>query len=189
MVTLALILTPSLANFISDARVARARTDTQTIASAVVQFYKDNGFFPQWSVAQNGGPGTSANKVDLLISLGNLPSSASNATATWTTGSTDLLSDQLMSNAPSYALKTAGAQFGWSGPYLSSAIEADAWNNRYMVNVGLIEATAGVQGQGGATKSAVWIISAGVNGTLETAYSQSVLTAILSGDDIGIRIQ
>src|SRR5919202_1279955 len=39
IVTLALILTPSVTNFINDSRVARARTDTQTIAAAVVQFY------------------------------------------------------------------------------------------------------------------------------------------------------
>src|SRR5687768_1450367 len=64
IVTLALILTPSVTNFITDSRVARTKSDTQTVASAVVQFYKDNGFFPQWSTANAGGPGTAANKVD-----------------------------------------------------------------------------------------------------------------------------
>ena len=58
IVTLALVLTPSVTNFITDSRVARARRDTQTIATAIHQFFKDTGFFPQWSLAQNGGPGT-----------------------------------------------------------------------------------------------------------------------------------
>jgi prepilin-type N-terminal cleavage/methylation domain-containing protein len=187
IVTLALVLTPSITNFISDARVARTRTDTQTVASSIVQFYKDNGFFPQWSQASAGGPGSSTDKVDLLISPGNTPVVA--AANAWTTGTTGMLVGQLMSNTPGYTLKNTTAQFGWNGPYLSSTIGADAWNNRYAVNVGLIDLGAGTQTAGGATKSAVWVISAGPNGQIETAYSQPVTTALLSGDDIAVRVQ
>lgn len=184
IVTLALVLTPSIANFITDARVARARSDTQTFAGAITQFFRDNGFYPQWSVAQNGGPGTAQNKVDVLVSAGNVPASAGVSTNPWTTGSTDLLADQLMTNAPGYTNKTAGAQFGWNGPYLSSEIGADAWNFRYMVNVGLLDPSQGV-----GNKNAVWVICAGPNGTMDTAHTQSVLTAVLTSDDIGFRIQ
>jgi prepilin-type N-terminal cleavage/methylation domain-containing protein len=187
IVTLALILTPSITNFISDSRVARTRTDTQTLAASIVQFYKDNGFFPQWSQASAGGPGSSTDKVDLLISPGNTPVVA--AANTWTNGTTGTLVGQLMSNTPGYTLKNATAQFGWNGPYLSSTIGADAWNNRYAVNVGLIDPTAGTQTPAGATKSAVWVISAGPNGQVETAYSQPVTTALASGDDIAVRVQ
>lgn len=187
IVTLALMLTPSITNFINDSRVVRARKDTQTVASSVVQFYRDNGFFPQWSTASAGGAGTAANKVDLLVSEGNVPLVA--APNTWTTGSMDLLTDQLMSNAPTYTLKNATATFGWNGPYLSSGLGADAWNNRYMVNVGLLDNTQGTQTSGGATKSAVWVMSAGPNGQIETAYTQSITAAVLTGDDIGVRLQ
>jgi prepilin-type N-terminal cleavage/methylation domain-containing protein len=187
IVTLALILTPSITNFINDSRVARTRTDTQTVAAAVVQFYKDNGFFPQWSTANAGGPGTNANRVDLLVSPGNVPAVA--AANTWTTGSTDTLVNQLMSNTPAYTLRTATSQFGWNGPYLSSAIGADAWNNRVAVNVGLIDTTIGTQTAAGATKSAVWVISAGPNGQIETPYGQPITTAATSGDDIAVRVQ
>lgn len=187
IVTLALILTPSITNFINDSRIARTRSDTQTVAAAIVQFYKDNGFFPQWSTAQNGGPGTSTNKVDLLVSDGNVPAAA--APNLWTTGTTDAIADQLLSNAPSYTMKTATATFGWNGPYLSSGIGADAWNNRYAVNVGLIDTTQGTQTSAGATKSAVWVISAGPNGQIETAYTQPITAAVQGGDDIGVHIQ
>jgi prepilin-type N-terminal cleavage/methylation domain-containing protein len=187
IVTLALILTPSITNFINDSRVARTQTDVQTVASAVTQFYKDNGFFPQWSLANAGGPGLPANKVDLLISPGNIPTVAS--PNTWTTGATDALTDQLMSNAPGYTMKTATATFGWNGPYFSTDIGADAWNNRYMVNVGLIDTTQGTQTSGGATKSAVWMISSGPNGQIETAFTQPMTTAVKSGDDIAVRLQ
>lgn len=187
LVTLALVLTPSITNFINDSRVARTRTDTQTLAAAVIQFYKDNGFFPQWSMANAGGPGTAANKVDLLVSPGNVPMAA--APSPWTTGTTSTIVDQLVANTPSYTLKSASAAFGWNGPYLSSTVGADAWNNRYMINVGLIDTTQGTQTAAGATKSAVWVISAGSNGQIETGYSQPITTATVAGDDIAVRVQ
>jgi prepilin-type N-terminal cleavage/methylation domain-containing protein len=188
IVTLALVLTPSIINFITDSRVARARSDTQTVASAIIQFYRDNGFFPQWHTAgATGGQGLPANLVDLLVGPGATPSVT--AANTWTTGTTDALADQLVGNAPGYTVRTAAAQFGWNGPYLTSAIGADPWNNRYMINVGLIDMTVGTQTSGGATKSAVWMITAGPNGQIETAYAQPITTAASSGDDIAFRIQ
>jgi prepilin-type N-terminal cleavage/methylation domain-containing protein len=187
IVTLALMLTPSVTNFISDSRTARARTDTQTIAAAVVQFYKDNGFYPQWSAASNGGPGVNGHKVDLLVSGGNVP--AAGAPNTWTTGTTDTLSNQLLMDAPGYTMRSATSTFGWNGPYLSSVLAGDSWNNRYTVNIGLIDTTQGVQTAAGVTKSAVWVLSAGPNGQIDTAPNQSMTTAVLAGDDIGVRVQ
>jgi len=187
LVTLALVLTPSITNFINDSRVARARTDTKTVAAALVQFYKDNGFYPQWITATAGGPGTAANRRDLLISPGNVPTTA--AASLWTTGTNDTIANQLMGNTPTYTVKTATNTYGWNGPYLSSGIGADPWNNRYMVNVNLIDTTLGTQTSAGVTKSAVWVISAGPNGQIETTYAQSITTAVTGGDDIGVRIQ
>jgi prepilin-type N-terminal cleavage/methylation domain-containing protein len=187
LVTLALVLTPSITNFINDSRVARTKADTQTLAAAVVQFYKDNGFFPQWSAANAGGPGLPANLVDLLVGPGNVPTVA--VANLWTTGTTDDMAAQLMGNTPAYTLKNATAAYGWNGPYLSSSISADAWNNRYMINSGLIDTTQGTQTAGGVTKSAVWVISAGSNGIIETPFAQDMTTAVLLGDDIGVRIQ
>jgi prepilin-type N-terminal cleavage/methylation domain-containing protein len=187
IVTLALVLTPSIVNFINDSRVARARTDTQTLSASIIQFYRDNGFFPQWSTANAGGPGTAANRVDLLVSAGNVPSAAT--ANTWTTGTNDRLDDQLVANAPAYTTRTASSAFGWNGPYVSNAIGADPWGNRYMVNIGLIDTTQGTQGVGGGTKSAVWVISAGPNGIIETTHTQAITAGALGGDDIGIRLQ
>lgn len=187
IVTLALILTPSVTNFINDSRVARTRSDTQTLAAAIVQFYKDNGFFPQWSAAQNGGPGTAANKVDLLVSQGNVPTTAS--ASPWTTGTTDTLTDQLVTNAPGYTMKSATGGFGWNGPYLSSGIGADAWNYRYSVNIGLMDPTQGTKTAAGATKSVVWVLSAGSNGQIETPHNQPITSAAVGGDDIAVQVQ
>ena len=187
IVTLALVLTPSITNFINDSRMARTKTDTATLAAAVTQFYKDNGFWPQWTTANNGGPGLAANKVDLLVSGGNVPVAA--AANLWTTGTTDAIADQLIGNAPAYAMRTATSTFGWNGPYVSNTIGADAWNNRYAINVGLIDASLGTQTAAGATKSAVWVISAGANGQIETPYVQPMTAAAPSGDDIAVKVQ
>lgn len=187
IVTLALILTPSIANFINDSRIARARSDCNTIGSAITQFYRDNGFFPQWRAANKSGPGLPQDQVALLVSGGNIPTEQT--PSQWSTGSMSLMSDQLLTNAPGFRLRTSTSQFGWNGPYLSSEIGSDPWNNRYMVNIGLIDTSAGVVGVSGVPKNAVWVISAGPNGLIETPYTQITTAATMGGDDIGIRIQ
>jgi hypothetical protein len=125
--------------------------------------------------------------VDLLVSPGNVPTVAS--ANTWTTGTTDTINNQLISNTPGYTMKTATSAFGWNGPYLSSVIGADSWNNRYAINIGLIDTTQGTQTGAGATKSAVWVISAGPNGQIETTYTQPITTAVVGGDDLATRVQ
>lgn len=187
IVTLALVLTPSIANFINDSRTARARADCQTIAAAVVQFYRDTGFFPQWATATNGGAGAPDARLQVLAGLGTLP--LENAPSPWSTGRTGLLSDQLVSNRPGYALRTPAAQFGWNGPYIASELGSDPWGRRYVVNIGLIDTTPGPSTAAGRIKAAVWVLSAGANGIIETPFTQSALTAQLAGDDIGQRIQ
>jgi prepilin-type N-terminal cleavage/methylation domain-containing protein len=193
LVTLALVLTPSVANFVRDARVARAQNDSRTIATAILEFYKDNGFAPAWAVAQNGGPGPAASRLDILVSPGNAPGidlragTLAGTLAGWLNGRVGLLADQLMSDTPAYATRTPGSQSGWNGPYLSSTLGSDPWGNRYIVNIGQIEMAAG--NGPGATKFAVWVLSAGPNGIIETLPNQPFTSAVLGGDDIGRRLQ
>jgi prepilin-type N-terminal cleavage/methylation domain-containing protein len=188
LVTLALVLTPSITNFINESRIARTRHDAQILGAAVVQFYKDNGFFPRWDTAgAAGGPGVLADEVDVLIGPGNTPTQA--VADDWTTGTTDTIANQLLANTPGYTPKNATAAYGWNGPYLSNSISADAWNNRYMINVRHIDTTQGTQTSAGTPKQAVWVISAGSNGIIETPYDQNMTTAAIGGDDIGVRIQ
>lgn len=187
VVTLALVLTPSISNFINDSRRARAESDCQTIMSAIVQFYRDNGFFPLWRLAQGGGPGLPEHRLQLLISPGNIPQE--DQPTLWSTGVAGQLAEQLVNDTPGYALKSGTSQNGWVGPYLSSAINSDPWGNRYVVNIELIDSSASATTRSGGIKAAVWILSAGSNGIIETPYSQSVLYAAVGGDDIGFRIQ
>jgi prepilin-type N-terminal cleavage/methylation domain-containing protein len=185
--TLALVLIPSVAMFVNDSRVAQAHADCQAIADAIVHFYRDSGFYPQWDRADQGGPGDAGSRVQLLISTGRVPFEDQHSE--WTTGTAGLLSNQLLWNAAGYARRTAVFQFGWNGPYLSSDIGPDPWGNRYVVNIGLADAEPGLQGKDGHVKNAVWVLTAGPNGVIETPHSLDILTAALRGDDIGVRIQ
>ena len=188
IVTLALVLTPSIANSINEARVARARNDCQTIASGMYQFYRDTGFFPLWTISQNGGQGTPANRVQILVSQGNVP--FEDVPSLWTTGVAGSLADQLVTNAPGYTLRSATSQFGWNGPYFSSQLMADPWGNRYAVNIALVDLSPGAATASGQAKMAVWVLSAGPNGIIDTPFAQSILSAVRpAGDDIGTRIQ
>ncbi len=187
IVTLALILTPSIANFINDSRMARARADVQTIGAAVMQFYRDTGYFPQWTTAVNGGPGAPQARIQVLGSLGNTPFETQ--TTPWTTGPTDDMARQLLSNGPGYAMRTATSQFGWNGPYLSSELRSDPWGNRYLINIGLLDTSPGVMTLNGRPKAAVWVLSAGPDGLIETLFNQPITVAVLGGDDVGQRIQ
>jgi len=188
IVTLALVLTPSIANSINDARQARARNDCQTIASGIYQFFRDTGYFPLWRVAQGGGAGLPANRLQLLVSRGNVP--VEDVPTPWTTGVAGGLTEQLVNDAPGYAMRTPTSQFGWNGPYFSSEIAADPWGNRYVINVALIDLSPGAATSGGQPKMAVWVLSAGPNGIIETPFASSILNAAQpGGDDIGTRIQ
>ena len=188
IVTLALVLTPSIANSINEARVARARNDCQTIASGMYQFYRDTGFFPLWKLSQNGGQGTPANRVQVLVSQGNVP--FEDVPSLWTTGVAGSLADQLVTNAPGYMLRSATSQFGWNGPYFSSQLMADPWGNRYAINIALVDLSPGAATASGQAKMAVWVLSAGPNGIIETPFAQSILSAVRpAGDDIGTRVQ
>jgi prepilin-type N-terminal cleavage/methylation domain-containing protein len=188
IVTLALVLTPSIAGSINEARVARARNDCRTIAGGIYQFYRDTGFFPAWKLAQAGGPGLPANRLQLLVSRGSVPQE--DVPTPWTTGRAGPLADQLVANTPGYALRSPTSPFGWNGPYFSSDISADPWGNRYAVNVALIDLSPGAVTAGGQAKMAVWVLSAGPNGIVETPFAASILVAAQpGGDDIGTRVQ
>jgi prepilin-type N-terminal cleavage/methylation domain-containing protein len=187
IVTLALVLAPAIGNIVSEARSARARNDVQMIAGAIRRFYDDNGFFPSWTLAQNGGPGLAQNRLQILVSPGRIPQE--DQPTLWSTGVAGLLSAQLMNNTPVYSMRTPTSQMGWNGPYLGTDIGADPWGNRYVVNIELIDMSASPITRSGAVKAAVWVLSAGPDGIIDTPYAQSILGAVVGRDDIGFRLQ
>ncbi|MEX1127784.1 MAG: hypothetical protein WEB50_04380 [Vicinamibacterales bacterium] len=56
-------------------------------------------------------------------------------------------------------------------------VDEDPWANAYVVNTGV--------GAG----QAIWILSAGPNGIIETPFEQPSQSAVLAGDDRGVRLR
>ena len=186
-VTIAAVLTPSITDFILDSKLARAQSDCRTIASAIALFQLDNGFYPFWTRAENGGPGLPGNRLKILVGPGDPP--LEEQPSEWTSGAAGLLSEQLVENTPGYRRGNQTSQFGWRGSYLASEIYPDPWGHRYVVNIELLNASASATAARGGVKAAVWVLSAGPNGVIETPFWQSIMGADLRADDIGVRFQ
>lgn len=155
---LAGIATPSIVKNINDSRIARTKSDCKEIASAMASFYKDLGKWPTYNKTTRLGY--------LKTNDGTMPKQS----AGWW-GKSDLLDNQLITNAPTYP--TTG-ETKWDGPY-QTEFKADPWGHAYLCNV--FELSVG-------STAPVYVLSAGPDGILQTSRG-----ALLAGDDIGFRIQ
>lgn len=185
VVALALILVPAIQEPPDGPLIDRARSDCITIGSAILRFQTDTGLAPRWfrfSDVQTAG----TTRVMVLVGPGRTPREVKSLG--WTTEATDELNTQLTINSPGYPLMSPTGSPGWNGPYLAPGqIGPDPWNNRYLVNAGLLAARSSAAD--GSERQAVWVLSAGPNGIIETALSQAADQAQTGGDDIAYRIQ
>lgn len=192
---LGLILAPSIVNFLNQSRLVRAQNDVQLLAEAVRDFFSDTGFFPQWADAER------TRRISLLVSAGAVPEVQSGAEgwAVVAPDSIDRITNQLINNRPSfsgsgYPLKGLSSGSGWNGPYMSADLLADPWGNRYAVNVAFLSVMPdAVEADGYQQKRAVWALSAGPDGVVDTLYPSSsqqlISNAAASSSDIATRIQ
>lgn len=177
------MISPLVSRYIDEARVTRAATEAQTIASAMLNFNRDTGKWPifQPVTGQNPLQITSTSMIySVLYAPGNLPQRIVDS-ALWNPATQGSIIDQLENNLPKYS--TSG-KYAWRGPYLSSTA-SDPWNNAYLVNASNLAF--------GVTTVAALVISAGPNQRIETLYTQSIGTGssavVAGGDDIIARIR
>jgi hypothetical protein len=185
IVILALMLMPSIGERPDDHLRARAQGDCISIGAAILRFQADNGTTPKWNAAADARtPG--AVGVTVLFGPGRLPREEATGGG-WTHVPSAEMNRQLAFNNPDYPLMPSGGTLGWNGPYLSpSDLSPDPWNHSYLVNIGFLEAP---QLRGGAGVRAVWVLSAGPNGLVETPLIQGAQDARPRGDDITYRLQ
>jgi type II secretory pathway pseudopilin PulG len=107
----------------------------------------------------------------------------------WRAVRSEALNDHLMNNRRGYRYRRAGEYGGWNGPYISAEIKGDPWGNKYLVNTRWLDGGASVADAEGRPRHAVFVISSGYNGTIETPFEQPLVDARAYGDDIVIRIQ
>ena len=212
---LAGVMSPIVSESITTARAVKAKSDAAMIAMALVNFQKDLGA-GALAAAAVARPSTSL--PDVLASDGNPPSDedpraieselpqmtllarpvpgkrggggASRAERRkWREAARDGLDDHLMRNRRGYRFRQPGEYVGWNGPYLSADVVGDPWGNQYLVNARWLDGGATAADANGVQRRAVFVVSAGADGVLQTPYEQSITEARGFGDDIVIRIQ
>jgi prepilin-type N-terminal cleavage/methylation domain-containing protein len=186
------VLTPLATGYIDQARLAKAQNDTRALAEAISRFEKDVGRYPMFSPATGFLDDSSAN-VFRLEGAGSAPtdntgtnwataSMSSGAGDCATTGSCSILptANVLMANIPLYTTNASLAKpFKWKGPYID--VQADPWGNRYLVNIIHCKPSSSFS---------CFVLSAGPNGAVDTAFDISATTTVsAAGDDIIYRIK
>jgi len=155
---LAGILVPLIFKEIDEAKISRASADIRSISSAIYILRKDTG---QWPVSANCDP-----TVELLNGNGTIPSFS--VAANWLRNNSNSFDNYLNTDNNGCWPAT------WKGPYMA-IVNADPWGHAYVTNAAEF-LTDG---------AAVWILSAGPDGIVDTGRGARAL----SGDDIGIRIK
>jgi len=166
------ILTPTVLKYIDEAQLTKAEEDVKVINATLTDMIKDTGQYPGDKASQNFicGSGT----VATAGSTGWAASSAvcSNLDNHLVVNDPD---DDGTENETSDDYRTTGKKKKWKGPYVQTLSE-DPWGNAYEVNGSTLV---------GGNTSPTWVISAGPDGTFDTATTDTRL----SDDDIGVRIK
>ena len=165
LAALALVVPPATATLVNRERINRASADCARVARAIERFRDDTGVYPGWSPDVGAG--------ELLVGPGDVPRQADDAA--WLGGSVRSLEPELLSQ----------------GEHSDLAVDlgADPWGNRYAFNVAAVRSRGASPAGGPSVTAALWVISAGPNGRIETPFRLEAAEATLGGDDVGARVR
>ena len=107
----------------------------------------------------------------------------------WREVSAGALDDHLVTNRRGYRYRRPGEYGGWNGPYLSAPPKGDAWGNQFLINSAWLDGGSSAADAQGRPRRAVFVVSAGANGTIETPFEQPITEAQAFGDDVVVRVQ
>ena len=204
---LAGILAPTMVKYVQSAKLRRATEDVKMIGTSIGNFYNDLGEWPIWKDGSAMiGTGTTATAYSILrfgtidttagATLGDVTSADATAGGGWTAAlltGTDQTSgakhlwindpdiDGTSGTATDYP-DAADLKYAWRGPYIEQ-FRPDPWGNNYLVNVIQLW-PANEQGTG-----VCYVLSAGPDKVLQTAYVQAGPNMTITGDDIVFRIK
>lgn len=186
-------ISPMVFRHLEDAKVGKAQNEAETIATAVLNYYKDTGAWPYTNA--NGPAGNAIDRVisSTSVATGTGPNAGTNAGAWGTYGNTKQLGDYLYYNNPDDDSRVDGSaadqanqdwpitgKFAWKGPYVESYEILDPWGNAYVLNARYLPGGRYT----GTVRHKVYVLSAGPNGRWETSFSDAVTEEVL-GDDVG----
>lgn len=160
---LAGILVPIIFKEIDESKLTRAMADTKSISTALTVLKKDVG---EWPVSAN----CNASATELI---GAGDHTILTLHASWD-GSIPVTYDNFLATNP--GCWAAGI---WKGPYMAT-VTKDPWGRPYVTNAADF-----------LTDNPVWILSAGPDGTIDTAITDTTIPLDAKGNpkDIGIRLK
>lgn len=211
-------MSPIVGESVTTARAVRAKNDASMIAMGLINLQKDLGgdalsfssvatpqalHLPNVLATEGDTPETEdrdsspSNPLTMLMgrsvgrgSDGNgRPSPGQAERRRWRESSTESIEDHLKTNRRGYRYRRPGEYGGWNGPYVSAHIKGDPWGKQYMINSEWLDGGSSAADAQGRPRRAVFVVSAGSNGVIETPYEQPLTDAEAVGDDIVIRIQ
>jgi prepilin-type N-terminal cleavage/methylation domain-containing protein len=185
-------MSPMVFRHLEDAKVSKAQSETEVVATALLSYYKDVG---KWPITNANGPtGNSITRVTSSTNLatGSGPGAASGASNWGTYGTVKPLGDYLYYNNPDNDSSVDGSDANqdnqdwptsgpnaWRGPYVDNYSFDDPWGNAYIVNSYFFPGS-----YTGSVRHKVFVLSAGPNGVWETGFTDTTPEDI-QGDDIG----
>jgi hypothetical protein len=180
LLLIAALLVPALAaHVVHRRRLARAVADLTRIGTALRELAPEEGTGPWWS----SGVTTAGSPIATLAGPGEMPKSP--RFPEWLAGPSDELIDLFSTSG---ALDPAGSTVGASHRLrLVPEVGFDPWGNRYLVNIGAARRIDSPR-SGPRPPRAIWALSAGSNGIIETPYSQPAARATVGGDDVAVRV-
>lgn len=212
-------MSPIVAESVGTARAVRAKNDAMMIAMALINLQKDLGVASAAAVsslaaqtprlpgvlASAGGapeiddPEQSDGESGILALCSGPEQGRGNGNGRrpgpraerrkWREASTGNIDDHLKTNRRGYRYRRPGEHSGWNGPYISAQIKGDPWGRQYLINTEWLDGGSTAADSNGDPRRAVFVVSPGANGVIETPYEQPITDAQPMGDDIVVRIQ
>lgn len=191
VVLLAAVLVPTVRSQWAVSEILQARYEAEQLHAAFMRFYHDTGHMPsiRSDAPQNARNAVRTGGIVTLITDGTIPDADHDPQCTgWTRANSDWINAHLIENKPGYPSRdTAG--YGWNGPYLDQPIGPDPWGQCYIVNIAYFDDSKQSKDKDGNIKRAVFILSSGPDGRIDTPWTQPITTAQARGDDVTLRLQ
>ena len=205
------VLAPSIGDYVNDARQVKAKEDLEALGLSVARLVRDTGLPFPVRVAGAAPSKASTNRVDLLVSEGQLPTiTAGTGVAAaaagylienpieWTDAvgtEVELATDHLVTNANAYTTVVFPASggprpgLGWRGGYLSNLTGPDPWGVRYAcATVWLNPSSDVVVAANRGTNNDTFCLSAGADGNVDTDIESTVNGGVIVGGDDAIYV-
>jgi type II secretory pathway pseudopilin PulG len=205
------VLAPSIGDYVNDARQVKAKEDLEVLGLSVARLVRDTGLPFPVRVAGAAPSKASTNRVDLLVSEGQLPTiTAGTGVAAAAAGylienavdwndpigaEVELATDHLITNVNGYTVVTFPAPagpvpgLGWRGGYLSNLTGPDPWGVRYAcATVWLNPSSDVVVAANRGTNNDAFCLSAGADGNVDTDIESSVNGGVAVGGDDAIYV-